>query len=135
VFISFQSEDLWAVELLREIARQPSYDLDFYDESLKVPFDSIRADYIRNRLLDRIERTSVTICLIGRTTYESAWVDWEIFRSLEKGNKIIAMGIPGETHLTIPRMLRQVNAPWHVWDIDYLKQQIASAPKPKPHSP
>jgi len=133
VFISFQSEDLWVVDLLRQIARSDDFDLDIFDESLKVPFDSTRADYIRSRLLDHIERTSVTICILGATTYQSDWVDWELLKSLEEGNKLILMGVPGATRITPPQIFKQTGAPWHSWEIAFLKREIENAPKPRRH--
>ena len=133
VFISFQNEDLWAVKHLRAIAKSDDYDFDIFDESLKVPFNSTNAAYIRGRLLEHINRTAVTICLLGKTTYQSEWVDWELMKSLRKGNRIIVMGIPNETHLRPPRLIEQTLGTWWLWNVDYLKQQIATAPKPAPY--
>lgn len=40
-----------------------------------------------------IKNTSVTAVLIGSDTYNRPWVRYEIFKSLQKGNKIIGIHI------------------------------------------
>jgi len=121
------------VKLLRLSAKSEAYDL-FYDESLREPFDSVRANYIRDGLRAHIKRTSVTICLLGQNTHMSRWVDWELFESAEKGNKIITMGVPDAKVLVLPRLLRQFPGTiWHLWDLGWLKEQLAAVEDPIPH--
>jgi hypothetical protein len=135
VFISFQSEDLWAVQTLRDIAANEAFDFDIYDESLKRPFDSTDAVYIRRGIRDRIWRSSVTVCLLGATTHTSKWVNWELKESLDKGNRIIGMVVPGgPDQLTAPRLFRQLGAPVYQWDLAFLKQEIERAEAPVAHS-
>jgi hypothetical protein len=134
VFTSFQTEDLWVAQQLRRVSADPMLAFEIYDESLREPFDSADADYIRAGIRRHIERSSVTICLIGPTTHQSLWVDFELFESAEKGNRIIPMVIPGgPTTVVAPRLLRQMEAPIWAWNLDLLHEKIVSAPKPVPH--
>ena len=71
VFLSFQMEDLPRVNLFRGQAENATTDLQFRDYSIKEPFASAwksNAELI-------IRKCSVTICLIGPTTWQSEAVD------------------------------------------------------------
>ena len=54
VFISFVEEDLVDVNLLRGQAKNENSDLDFNDWSVKEPFDSKNAEYIRRGIRERM---------------------------------------------------------------------------------
>src|SRR6266498_1327538 len=60
------------------LAANPNYDLEFYDESVRVPIESRDAEYVKRRIREKINRTSVTVCLISENTHNSKWVDWEL---------------------------------------------------------
>jgi len=91
VFISFRIADEDAVNDLRKQARDENSELNFTDYSLRQPFDSEDATYIRRGIRKRIENCSVTIVVIGETTHESEWIDWEIKESLRLGKGVIAI--------------------------------------------
>jgi len=80
-------EDLNIVNLFRGQAKARNNQLEFSDHSLKVPFNSSEADYIKNKIKEKISGVSVLLCLIGKTTYASKWVEWEVEKSavLKKG--------------------------------------------------
>ena len=59
VFLSFRAEDRQQVQGLRLLAANPDYDLEFYDESVRVAIDSRDADYIKRLIRDKIGRSSV----------------------------------------------------------------------------
>lgn len=128
VFISFRAEDRKQVDGLRLLAANPNFDIEFYDESVKSPYQSNDATYIRRQIKEKISRTSVTVCLLGPLTYTSEWVSWELEESFAKNNKVILMGLPGVTQsLQLPTPARQRNLPWYLWNIDELHKQIQSA--------
>ncbi len=97
VFLSFRAEDRLQVQGLRLLAANPDYDLEFYDESVRVAVDSWNADYVKKVIREKINRSSVTVCMISALTYTSAWVDWELSESEQKGNNTIAMGLKDVT--------------------------------------
>ena len=54
VFISFAMEDENEVNLLRGQAKNEHSEIEFNDWSVKDPYNSARADYIRQRISERI---------------------------------------------------------------------------------
>lgn len=65
VFISFDHEDLDEVNLLRGQAKNDKVDLQFDDHSVKGPFDSANADYIKRQIREKIDRCSVTVVYLS----------------------------------------------------------------------
>ena len=126
VFLSFLAEDQQKVNGLRLLAANPSFDIEFYDESVRVPYDSSNAAYIKMKLSEKINRTSVTVCLISELTYTSDWVNWEIDKSQEKGNKIIAMALKGVDRAPLPRRIKELSLPFYSWDYEHLGRLINS---------
>ncbi len=116
VFISFAYEDVQQVRGLKLLAANPTFDLDFYDESLNEPIDSMNSEYIKRVIGDKITRASVTLCLIGPTTHQSKWVDWELEKSDEENNKIIAMALKGVDRAVLPKLIREKGLPFYPWD-------------------
>jgi len=91
VFISFANEDKSLVELLRGQAKHEDSTLEFNDWSLREPFDSKRADYIRQGIRERIRQASVTLVYVSDYTASSKWVNWEIEESLRLGKKVVGI--------------------------------------------
>jgi len=127
VFLSFDSDDLQQIRGLRLLAANPNYDLEFYDESLKEQIESIQAEYIKRVIRGKIERASVTLCLVGQNTYKSYWVDWELKESEEQGNSIIAMALKGIESATFSKYLNDKNVTVYKWDPSYLITLINKA--------
>ena len=91
VFISFSSDDLDEVNLLRGQAKNENSNIEFNDWSLRAPFNSENADYIKRGIRERIRQSSVTVVYVSEKTANSKWVDWEIRESLEMGKGVLAM--------------------------------------------
>ena len=91
VFISFATEDMNEVNLLRGQTKNENSDIEFNDHSVRVPYKSDRAEYIKQKIKERIERSSVTIVYLSENTAQSRWVKWEAQKSLEMGKKVIAV--------------------------------------------
>ena len=91
VFISFEMEDLDEVNLLRAHAKNEKSDIEFNDYSVREPYDSERAEYIRQKITERIERASVTVVYLSESTPQSEWVKWEVEKSLSLGKRVVAM--------------------------------------------
>lgn len=115
VFLSFVEEDLTSVILFRGQAKNRRSDLEFADYSVKVPYNSTDANYIRSQIASKIKAASATIVLIGATTSSSSWVKWEIEKSLELGNKLI--GVRLSTAGSTPPALISARATVVGWDI------------------
>lgn len=91
VFLSFVMEDLDEVNLLRGQAKNERSDLEFNDWSVREPYDSKRADYIRQRISERIAQSSMTVVFISEATAGSKWVKWEIEESRRQGKAVLAV--------------------------------------------
>jgi hypothetical protein len=127
VFISFASEDLDYVNLLRGQAKNEDSDLEFNDWSLKEPFNSDRAEYIRRGIRERIRQSSVTLVFVSEHTAASEWVDWEIRESHRLGKGVVAM-YQGESPPTVlPQALGELGVKPIQWTHEGLNQEIATA--------
>ena len=96
VFISFSTEDMDEVNLLRAHSKNENSDIEFNDHSVREPYDSEKAEYIKRKISERIARTSTTVVYLSKNTAQSKWVKWEVEKSLELGKKVIAVH-PGES--------------------------------------
>lgn len=105
VFISFSTEDMDEVNLLRAHARNENSDIEFNDHSVREPYDSERAEYIKQKIGERIARTSTTVVYISENTAQSKWVEWEVQKSLEFGKKVIAVHAGATFEGTAPTWL------------------------------
>jgi hypothetical protein len=123
VFISFVSEDINDVNLLRGQAKNESSDIEFNDWSLREPFDSKRAEYIKRGIKDRIERSSVTLVYVSEHTTDSKWVDWEIRESVRMGKGVIAVHKGELPPQKVPNALKELKIPIIPW----MQKGIAAA--------
>lgn len=127
VFLSFDYDDVAQVNGLRGVIQNPNHDLEAYDESVREPIESKNAGRIKSVIGEKIKRSSVTVCLIGKTTHQSKWVHWELEESARQGNTIIAMALKGVNRATLPKLIRERNIPFHTWDTNRLQDLIAKA--------
>ena len=96
VFISFATEDMDEVNLLRAHSKNENSDIEFNDHSVREPYDSERAEYIKRKIEERISRSSTAVVYLSKNTAQSKWVKWEVEKSLELGKKVIAVH-PGDS--------------------------------------
>lgn len=91
VFISFATEDMDEVNLLRGQAKNEKSDIEFNDHSVREPYNSEKAEYIKRKIEERINRTSTTVVYLSVNTAQSQWVRWEVEKSIELGKRVIAV--------------------------------------------
>lgn len=60
------------------LAANDKFDIESYDESLQVAIDSDNAKYIKSKIKEKIDRTSVTLCMVNALTHKSTWVNWKV---------------------------------------------------------
>ena len=128
VFLSFVEEDIYLVNLFRGQAKNENNDMEFSDYSVKEPFDSENADYIKQQIRNLVKKVSVTLCLIGETTYKSKWVNWEIRTSSELGKGLVGVKLHSSPK-DIPQALKDNGAEIVDWDIKEIVQAIERAAK------
>lgn len=95
-FISFEMEDKWARDFLAQHAKDERNDVEFYDYSVKDPFDA----KWKTECAKRIALTKGTIVLIGPTTWKSDAVLWEIAETARQRNYLFGIQInKDQTHI------------------------------------
>lgn len=124
VFISFSSDDLDEVNLLRGQAKNENSDIEFNDWSLKEPFDSKKADYIKRGIRERIRQCSVTVVYMSEKTADSKWVNWEIRESIAMGKGVVAMHKGDKAPSRLPKAVTDNNVPVVPWDQRELTKAI-----------
>jgi len=96
VFFSFHHErDAWRAGQVRNcwVCKPDRESAGFWDAAEWEEVKKKGDDAVKRWIDRRIERTSVTIVLIGAETCEREWVRYEIQRSHERGNGIIGIRI------------------------------------------
>jgi hypothetical protein len=128
VFISFRVEDRNKVNGLRLLSANDQFDIEFYDESVRTAINSSNEAYIKQIIREKINRTTVTVCMVSELTHMSPWVDWELEQSYAKGNTVICMGFKdGPTSLTLPKPCRDRRENGYIWNHELLDRLIKEA--------
>jgi len=91
VFISFSYEDIDEVNLLRGQSKNDKSPIEFNDWSVSEPINSERAQYIKQKISERINQSSVTVVYLSPNARNSQWVKWEIEESLRRGKQVIGV--------------------------------------------
>lgn len=127
VFISFDSDDLPLVNLLRGQAKNDNIPIEFNDYSLKEPFNSEQADYIKRRIRERIRPASVTMVYLTNKAAESEWVDWEIRESIKLGKGVIAIYQGDTPPRNLPSALKELDIQPVQWGAQEIMNAIDKA--------
>ena len=115
VFLSFVMEDLHEVNALIGPSQPERTDVAFHDWSVRELYDSVRADHIRQRISERIGRSSVTAVYVSDFTVDSQWVQWEIEEPVRQGKALIAVHKDGRPPARLPQGIRDAEiavVPW-----------------------
>ena len=91
VFISFSYEDIDEVNLLRGQSKNDKSPIEFNDWSVSEPINSERAQYIKQKIFERINQSSVTVVYLSSNTPNSQWVKWEIEESIKQEKQVIGV--------------------------------------------
>ena len=119
-FISFHTDDEWAVNLLRSQAKDNRFDVNFRDYSIKEPFDSAW----KSQAKDVIDQTSVTIVMIGSDTTSREAVNWEIREAHKQGKKVIGVRIHKDANHAIPEEIKKHGDPVINWNMEELRKHL-----------
>lgn len=131
VFISFVEEDLTDVNMLRGQAKNENSNIEFNDWSLKKPFDSDDAEYIKRGIRERIRQCSVTVVYISDKTVDSKWVDWEIRETIALGKGVVAMHKGDRPPSRLPKAITDNRVPVVPWNQKELSSAIKTQAQKK----
>lgn len=97
VFFSFHYQDVidFRVNVVRNHKLTKDDNAGYFDASIWEEAKKTSDLALKRLINSEIQNTSVTCVLVGTHTFERRWVDYEIFKSLQKGNKILAIHING----------------------------------------
>lgn len=127
VFISFATEDMDEVNLLRGQAKDKSTELNFSDRSIRVPFDSDDAEYIRRGIREKMKQVSVTVVYLSEDTEDSRWVDWEIRESHRLGKGVVGLHKGQSPPARMPPAIEELGVQVISWTHENLMQAIEDA--------
>ena len=129
IFLSFAYEDHAQVRGFKLLRWNTNVESEFFDSSLLTPVQSQDVNYIMQAIRTRMENTSVTVVLIGSTTYKSSWVEWEIKESVRRGNGILGIRLKGQDNAVPPAAMSVPRARIGNWLPDQFGDWIEAAAK------
>ncbi len=132
--MSFDRDDFLRVKgLLVELSKL-NCELDLYEGALDLDSASADAVAVKQAIGEKIVHSDLTVCLIGNNTHLSRWVDIELRKSREKGNKIIAMALKGITSVVLPQVIKEENITFYPWDPKRLGRMMEEKSRVSPVS-
>jgi hypothetical protein len=97
VFFSFHYQDV--IDFRANVVRNHKLTKDdnggYFDASIWETAKKTGDIALKRLINSELKNTSVTSVLVGTHTFERRWVDYEIMKSIECGNKILAVHING----------------------------------------
>jgi hypothetical protein len=100
------------------------FDFSSYDRSFDVAVDSDEAAVVKRDLAARIGDSSHFLCIVGKGTYRSAWMAWEIRKAIELGKKLVAAKTDSTNNS--PTAMQGVGASWStMFDFDSIKKAMS----------
>jgi len=127
IFISFAVEDENEVNLLRGQAKDERTDLQFDDFSLKEAINSKDDDYIKLKIREQIDRTSVTAVYLTDNSVNSKWVNWEIEESIKRGKGVIGVYKGDTPPKELPSAFKKNKCKAVKWSHEELSKAIEEA--------
>ena len=138
LFTSFAGEDIEQLESFRALAKNPQHRLKFRDRSQLEPVLDKRGKSIqqpprfptskpiREQIHKLLDKSTRLVVLVGETTKESDWVDWEIRTFFDKKKKLpgktarrlIAMRLKGHRKAKLPKAVTALGVRAINWNPD-----------------
>ncbi len=92
VFISYDYDnDRHYKNLLLAWDANSEFDFNLSDQSADVSIDSTDAVVIKRAISAKINNATYFLCIVGKKTYFSDWVTWEIEKASELKKSIVAV--------------------------------------------
>jgi len=89
VFVSYDhSEDVHYKRLMQARDANPEFDFEFDSRGPDVAIDSDEASKVKAALTTKMKSAEYLLVIVGKKTYSSKWVTWEISRAKEDDIKL-----------------------------------------------
>jgi hypothetical protein len=99
------------------------FDFTSYDQSFGVAVDSPGAAAIKQDLAARIGDASYFLYIVGKESYRSGWVAWEVRKAVELKKKLVAAKTDSINNS--PASLQGVGASWStMFNFDSIKKAM-----------
>ena len=127
IFISYDYDnDKHYKNLLVAWDKNEVFDFSFYDASVDVSVDSTDATSIKRVISARISSATYFLCIVGKHTHKSGWVEWGIEKAVELKKKLIA--VKTDSGNTSPDASLGVGASWAMsFTFDSIKKAVDEA--------
>lgn len=94
VFISYDhSEDARYKHLLQGWSNHPNFDFEFDNRSVQTPINSDDASRVKAGITIKLKQATHLLVIVGKLSYTSDWINWEIEKAKELGLKLAAVKI------------------------------------------
>lgn len=127
IFLSFAYEDRNQVNGFKLLRWNEQVDVEFFDSSLLSPVQSSDPNYIARVILERMQNTTVTVVLIGPTTHQSSWVNWEIEQTLKAGKGVLGIRLKDQDSARMPSAMLVERALIGNWNPEHFSNWIEEA--------
>jgi hypothetical protein len=124
VFISYDYDnDKASKDRLLGWDANNEFDFSSYDQSFGVAVDSPEAVAIKQHLAALIRDTSYFLCIVGKESYRSGWLAWEVQKAVELKKKVVAAKTDSINNS--PRALQSAGASWStMFNFDSIKKAM-----------
>jgi hypothetical protein len=124
VFVGYDYDnDKAARDRLLKWDANNEFDFSSYDQSFGVAVDSPGAAAIKQDLAARIGDANYFLYIVGKESYRSGWVAWEVRKAVELKKKLVAAKTDSINNS--PASLQGVGASWStMFDFDSIKKAM-----------
>ena len=125
IFVSHYHGDAHMIENLSGILKK--HGLNMKDSSIyedKNPNAAKNEDYIKSLIRPKIQWAGAVVVLIGKDTYSSDYVNWEIKYAAREGKRMVGVYLPGEDDSELPDAFNQHGDALRHWNGDSIIEAI-----------
>lgn len=127
IFISFDFDnDAHYKNLLLAWDKNNDFDFELYNGSLKKAINSEDATYIKSKIKPLISKATHLLCVVGKESAKSEWINWEVETAATLKKKLI--GVKIEKANESPKALLNNGATWALsFNFEAIKKAVNSA--------
>ena len=123
VFIGYDDCDKASKDRLLGWDVDKEFDFSSYDRSFDVAVDSEDAAVFKKDIAARIGDSSHFLCIVGKESYHSGWLAWEIRKAVELKKKLVAAKTDSTNNS--PTAMQGVGASWStMFNFDSIKKAM-----------